>query len=193
LEAGPKKRGLAAAPAPVPNAGTTAFALGASPGLEGARAAGSEGSSDPMRTEVSSVASAASPAAASSTAGGGVAASAKVISPASIGSASVAAAGLETAFTGTSGRTSSSALASLATDSNRGESRSSSARPESSPASSLCTLLLRWRSGVEVSASPDAEAGGGCVIRSMAMGDLRRRRLIVKSIRAAAANSGKKR
>jgi hypothetical protein len=113
------------------------------------------------------------PAATSSAAGeGGVAASAEAISPAGIGSASVAAAGPETASAGTSGRTGSSAPASLATDSNRGEWRSSSTRPKSPPVSSLRTLLLRGRSGVKVSASPDAKAGGGCVIISMAMGDL---------------------
>jgi hypothetical protein len=120
-------------------------------------------------------------------------ASAEVISPAGIGSASVAAAGLETASAGTSGWTGSSAPASLATDSNRGERRSSSTQPKSPPVSSLRTLLLHGRSGVEVSASPDAEAGGGCVIMSMAMGDLQRRLLTVKSTRAAATNSGKKR
>jgi hypothetical protein len=42
-------------PAPVPNAGTTDRVLGAGSGLEGVRAAGSEGSSDPACTGVSSV------------------------------------------------------------------------------------------------------------------------------------------
>jgi hypothetical protein len=56
LEASPKKRGPAAAPAPVPNVGTTACALGASLGLEGVRAAGYGGSNDPAHTGVSFVA-----------------------------------------------------------------------------------------------------------------------------------------
>jgi hypothetical protein len=185
--------------------------LGASSGLEGVWAAGSEGSNNPACIGVSSVVFAAalrvsswlggsedawaavtSPAAISSMAGGGVAASAEAVSPAGVGLASVAAAGLETAFAGTSGRVGSSTLASLTTNSNRGERRSSSARPKSPPASSLRTLLLHGRSGVEVSASPDAEAGEGCVIRSMEMGDLRRRHPIIELIRAAAANNGKK-
>jgi hypothetical protein len=54
-------------------------------------------------------------------AGGGGAASAEVISLAGIESASVAAARMETTFADTFGRTGSSALASLAADSNHGE------------------------------------------------------------------------
>jgi hypothetical protein len=130
-------------PAPVPNTGTTARVLGASSGLEGVRAASSEGPNDPARTGASSVifavasrvsswlggsedavAAVTSPAAISSMAGEGVAASAEVVSLACVGPAAVAVAGPETAFAGTSGRTGSSALASLATNSNRGEWRS---------------------------------------------------------------------
>jgi hypothetical protein len=104
-----------------------------------------------------------------------VAVSAKVISPARVGTASAVAAGLETTFTGASGQTGSSALTSLSTNSNRGERRFSSARPRSSPASSLRALLLHGRSGVEVLVSPDADAGGGCVSRSTEIGDLQRK------------------
>jgi hypothetical protein len=118
--------------------------------------------------------------------------SAEVVSPACVGTASAVAAGLKTTFTGASGRTGSSALASLSTNSNHGERRSSSARPKSPLVSSLRALLLRGRSGVEVSVSPDAKAGGGCVSRSMEMGDLRRKHPIIELIRTATANSGKK-
>jgi hypothetical protein len=121
-----------------------------------------------------------------------VAASAEVVSLACVGTASAVAAGLEIAFDGASGRTGSSALASPVTNSDCGERRSSSARPKSPPASSLHALLLHGRSGVEVSASLDAEAGGGYVIRSMEMGDLRRKHPIIELIRTAVASSGKK-
>jgi hypothetical protein len=92
--------------------------------------------------------------------------STEVASPAHVGTASAAAAGLETTLAGASGRTGSSALTSLSATSNRGERRFSLARPRSPLASSLRTLLLRGRLGVEVSVSPDATAVGGCVSRS---------------------------
>jgi hypothetical protein len=212
LEASPKRGGPAVAPAPVPNAGTAACTLGASLTLEGVRAAGSGDSNDPARTGVSSVVSAAAlrvpswlggsedawatmsfPTVASLPAGGGgIAAPVGVISPAGIGSASVAAAGLEIASAGVSGRAGSSAPASLAAGSNRGEWRSSSTRPKSLPVSSLRALLLHERSGADITASPEAGAGGGCVTRSMERGDLQKKRPAIESIRAAAANNDKK-
>jgi hypothetical protein len=121
-----------------------------------------------------------------------VATPAGVISPAGIGSAPVAAAGLETTFAGASGRAGSSAPASLATGSNRGEWWSSSTRPESLPVSSLRALLLHERSGAEITACPEAGAGGGCVTGSMERGELQRRRPTIESIRAAAASNDKK-
>jgi hypothetical protein len=115
-----------------------------------------------------------------------------VTAPVGIGSASVAAVGLEIASAGASGRAGSSAPASLAAGSNRGEWRSSSTRPKSLPVSFLRALLLHERSGAEITASPEAGAGGGCVTRSMERGDLQRRRPTIESIRAVAASSDKK-
>jgi hypothetical protein len=171
--------------------GATARVFGATSGLKGARAAGSEDSNDRACAGISSIvlaaasrvsswlggsedalAAATSPAAISLMAGEDAVASAEGASPACVGSASVAAARLEAAFAGAFGRAGSSALASLVTSSNRGERRSSSARPRSPPASSLRALLFHGRSGAEVTASPEAGAGAGCVTRSMEMGYL---------------------
>jgi hypothetical protein len=206
LEASLKSREPAVAPAPVPAAGTVAYTFNTSLGLEGVRAAGSEGSSNPARTGVSSVASIATsrvpswlgrsedvqaaasfPVATSSVAGGrGVAASAGVIFPAGVESTSGAATGLEIASAGTSERTGSSALVSLATGSNRGEWRSSSMRPESLPTSSLRALLWHEGSGAEITVSPEEGVGEGCVAKSTERRDLQKRRPTIESIRAAA-------
>jgi hypothetical protein len=50
--------------------------------------------------------------------------------------------------------------------------------------------LLHERSGVEVSVSPDAVAGGGFRSRSVEMGDLQRKHPIIELIKNAMAKSG---
>jgi hypothetical protein len=58
-------------------------------------------------------------------------------------------------------------------------------------ASSLRTLLLLERSGVEFPVSPDATAGEGCVSRSTERGDLQREHPIVRLIRKVTAKAAR--
>jgi hypothetical protein len=96
----------------------------------------------------------------------------KMASPACVSLAPSAAAELEAMPVDTSEWSGSSVRSSPSMTSNREDQWSSPARLKSPLASSLRAFLLHERSGVEVSVSPDATAGGGCVSRSIEMGDL---------------------
>jgi hypothetical protein len=118
--------------------------------------------------------------------------SVKIAFPPRVSSASAAAAGLETILADVSRWAGSFVLPSPLTTPSRGEWRPSLVQPRSPPASSLRTLLLHKRSGVEVSVSPYATTEGGCVSRSTEMGDLQRKHPIIELIRTATAKSGEK-
>jgi hypothetical protein len=98
--------------------------------------------------------------AASPTVGGGAMTSIMVVSSTRISPAPSTAAEPEVVPVDTSEWTGSSVQSSPSTTPNCEDLRSSPARLKSLPVSSLRTLLLHERSGVEVLASPDATAGG---------------------------------
>jgi hypothetical protein len=87
----------------------------------------------------------------------------------------------------TSGRAESSDPASPTTSFNRGERRTSSARPESPPVSSPHALLRRESSEAGVTISSEATVGGVWAAGSTERGDLQRKHPTTESIETATA------